>query len=157
MYIKTNGQAGVFVDSRWHIVTRSVLPIVTQLLLWPEYNRLYEPWIRFTGHCQHRLRGSFFFGRRRRKKWRRNISGRVEIQECAQLVFWSNRRKFSLQSLQKKTHLLEHDKHLATALWLMGRKTEVTSVHFQRCLIYSHFAVFHSFTVGKDPTSLPGV
>ena len=61
--IKTNGQAGVFVDSRWHIVTRSVLPIVTQLLLWPEYNRLYEPWISFTGHCQHRLKeGVSFLG-----------------------------------------------------------------------------------------------
>ena len=38
-------------------------PIVTQLLLWPEYNRLYEPWISFTGHCQHRLKeGVSFLG-----------------------------------------------------------------------------------------------
>ena len=36
-------------------------PIVTQLLLWPEYNRLYEPWISFTGHCQHRLKEGISF------------------------------------------------------------------------------------------------
>ena len=39
----------------------------------------------------------------------------------------------------------------------MGRKTEVTSVHFQRCLIYPHFAVFYSLTLGKDLNGLPGL
>ena len=50
LYIKTNGQAGVFVDSRWHIVTRSVLPHCNpvaavagiQQTLWA-LNQLYWP------------------------------------------------------------------------------------------------------------------
>ena len=61
---------------------------------------------------------------------------------------------FPAQSLEKKRHLLEHDKHLATALWLMGPKTEVSSVHFQHWLIYSHFSLLH--VLGgwqKDPPS----
>ena len=55
---------------------------------------------------------------------------------------------FPAQSLEKKRHLLEHDKHLATALWLMGPKTEVSSVHFQHWLIYPHFNLL--YVLGGD-------
>ena len=140
----------VFVAPRWHIVTRSAPAIVTHC---PEYNRLYEPWIDFTVHCWRRWRAPILASEKKKKcKVFRNSVCLFKFGNCVQQVFsW---KIFSLQSLQKKRHLLEHDKHLATGLWLMGPKTEVWSVHFERWVIYPHFSFFTLGGWEKTPSPL---
>ena len=99
--------------------------------------------------------GSFLLGSKKSEfetcKISRSSVGLLKFGNCVQQVFSSRRGYFPFKSLQKKRHLLEHDKHLATALWLMGPKTEVSSVHFQHRLIYPHFSVLRPLEFGKSP------
>ena len=117
----------VFVAPRWHIVTRSApaiamhcntLPWIQQTL-WA-LNRLYCPLLAKMESA------AFCFWKRKKCKVFRNSVCLFKFGNCVQQVFsW---KIFSLQSLQKKTHLLEHDKHLATALWLMGHGSKNRSL-----------------------------
>ena len=157
-WIKSNGQA-VFVAPRWHIVTRSapaiVRPAWIQQTLWA-LNRLYCPllgpdgeessffaWLVTTSEFEN----SWILGARWCACWNLEM---VSVDKFSQV----REDLFPAQSLEKKRHLLEHDKHLATALWLMGPKTEVSSVHFQHWLIYPHFNLLYVLGgVTKRPPS----
>ena len=142
----------VFVGPRWHIVTRSAPAIVTtawiQQTLWA-LNRLYWPLLAKMETVPFLLGPRIFF---EKYKISRSSVCLLKFGNCVQQVFsW---KIFSLQSLQKKRHLLEHDKHLATGLWLMGPKTEVWSVHFERWVIYPHFSFFTLGGWEKTPSPL---
>ena len=148
-WIKTNGQGGFCgpkMTYRHSISPRhcNTLPWIQQTL-WA-LNRLYCPLLAKMESAD------FGFWKKEKCKVFLNSVCLFKFGNCVQQVFsW---KIFSLQSLQKKRHLLEHDKHLATGLWLMGPKTEVWSVHFERWVIYPHFSFFTLGGWEKTPSPL---
>ena len=147
-WIKTNGQGG-FCAPKMTYRHSIALRHCNAGLNTTDFMSLESTLLSIVGEDGERC---FLLLKKKKYKVFRNSVCLFKFGNCVQQVFsW---KIFSLQSLQKKRHLLEHDKHLATGLWLMGPKTEVWSVHFERWVIYPHFSFFTLGGWEKTPSPL---